>query len=182
MYIPLLITSLTTSLTTEYFIYYVYTFSCQFPLIILLFPFFSFQMVASEGGGGGDAGGLGVGGRMDAPDSGTTLSKIRHTLTSGIHGTGRNALLLPTPLYSPSLPFHFPSLPFHSSFIPLSLLFHSSFTPLHSPSLPITPLPLPCLPHSYSPLTLSSIFLLSISLTPSFTSSFCSIIHIYLLL
>ncbi|XP_050733942.1 regulating synaptic membrane exocytosis protein 2-like isoform X2 [Eriocheir sinensis] len=45
------------------------------------------KMVASEGGGGGDAGGAGLGGRTDTADSGTTLSKIRHTLTSGIHGT-----------------------------------------------------------------------------------------------
>ncbi|XP_045127944.1 protein piccolo-like isoform X5 [Portunus trituberculatus] len=44
-------------------------------------------MVASEHGGGGEAGSPGVGPRTDAPDSGTTFSKIRHTLTSGIHGT-----------------------------------------------------------------------------------------------
>ncbi|XP_045127949.1 mucin-12-like isoform X10 [Portunus trituberculatus] len=45
------------------------------------------KMVASEHGGGGEAGSPGVGPRTDAPDSGTTFSKIRHTLTSGIHGT-----------------------------------------------------------------------------------------------
>lgn len=59
-------------------------------LLLLFFSPSPLQMVASEGSGGGDGGVQGGGLGRDAPEAGTALSKLRHTLTSGIHGTGES--------------------------------------------------------------------------------------------